>query len=45
MSLADLLAKVNHIHQQFITYEGGQQVIYIELNKALYVTIQAALLF
>ena len=43
--LADLLCKVDPSYQQFITYEGKQKVIYTELDKALYGTIQAALLF
>ena len=43
--LADLLCKVDPSYHQFITYEGKQKVIYTELDKALYGTIQAALLF
>ena len=43
--LVDLLCKVDPTYQQFITYEGKQKFIYTELDKALYGTIQAALLF
>ena len=43
--LADLLIKVDPSYSQFVTYENGKRVIYTELDKALYGTIQAALLF
>ena len=32
-------------YQQFLTYEGKRKVIYTKLNKVLYGTLQAALLF
>ena len=40
--LANLLVKVDPTYQQFITYEGKRKVVYKELDKALYGTIQAA---
>ena len=43
--LVDLIVKVDLSYQQFITYERNEKVIYTELDKALYGTIQAALLF
>ena len=32
-------------YSKFVTYKNGQRVIYIELDKAPYGTVQAALLF
>ena len=43
--LAELLMKVGPIYKQFIAYECNKPVIYTELDKALYGTLQAALLF
>ena len=43
--LVELLVQVEPTYQPYITYEGRQPVIYTELNKALYGTLQAALLF
>ena len=43
--LADLLIKVDPSYSKFVTYKNGQRVIYIELDKAPYGTVQAALLF
>ena len=43
--LADLLIKVDQSYSEFVTYENGKKVIYTELDKALYGTMQAALLF
>ena len=43
--IAELLIKVDVKYEQFLTYEHGQPVIYAELSKALYGTLQAALLF
>ena len=43
--LADLLIRVDPSYEQFVTYEGKQRVIYTELDKALYGTLQGALLF
>ena len=43
--LADLLIKVDPSYSKFVTYENGKKVIYTELDKALYGTMQAALLF
>jgi hypothetical protein len=43
--LVDLLSKVDPSYSEFVTYENGKRVIYTELDKALYGTMQAALLF
>lgn len=43
--LVDLLVKLDPKYAQYITYEQGRKVIYTELDKALYGTLQAALLF
>ena len=43
--LVELLIHVDPTYQPYVTYEGKQPVLYTELNKALYGTLQAALLF
>ena len=43
--LVDLLIKVEPSYQSFVCHERGQCVIYTCLNKALYRTLQAAMLF
>ena len=43
--LVDLLIKVEPSYQSFVCHERGQRVIYICLNKALYGTLQAGMLF
>ena len=43
--LVELLVQVEPTYQPYITYKGRQPVLYMELNKALYGTLQAALLF
>ena len=43
--LAELLVRVDPKYREMITYENGKAVIYAELKKALYGTLQAALLF
>ena len=43
--LVELLIKVDLTHEAILTYEGNKPVIYAELDKALYGTLQAALLF
>ena len=43
--LVDLLIKVGPSYQSFVCHERGQCVIYTCLNKALYGTLQAAMLF
>jgi len=43
--IADLLVRADPSYAQFITYENNKKVIYTELDKALYGTLQAALLF
>ena len=43
--LAELLTRVDPSYNQFVTYENKKKVIYTELDKALYGTLQAALLF
>ncbi|KAG7339953.1 reverse transcriptase RNA-dependent DNA polymerase [Nitzschia inconspicua] len=42
---AILLMRIDPTYQQFLTYENGKPVIYAELTKALYGTVQAAMLF
>jgi len=44
--LAELLAKVDpKLYRKYIATEGGKPVLYVELRKALYGTVSAALLF
>jgi hypothetical protein len=43
--IATLLTKIDPSFKKFITYERGVPVIYARLKKALYGTLQAALLF
>ena len=43
--LAELLVCLDPTYQKFVTYENKKLVIYTELSKALYGTLQAALLF
>ena len=43
--LAMLLIRVDKSYRKFLTYERGIPVIYAELSKALYGTLQAAKLF
>ena len=43
--IAELLVKVERTYVEFISKENGKTVIYMELSKALYGTLQAALLF
>ena len=43
--LVDLLFKVDPSYQSFVCHERGQHVIYTCLNKVLYGTLQAAMLF
>ena len=43
--LVELLIQVDPTYQPYIMYEGKQPVLYAELDKALYGTLQAALLF
>ena len=43
--IAELLVKVDPSYGKFMTKEQGKSVIYTELSKALYGTLQAALLF
>ena len=43
--IAELLVKVDPTYADFVTHEKGKTVIYTELSKALYGTLQAALLF
>ena len=43
--LVELLVQVEPTYQRYITYKGRHPVIYTELDKALYGTLQAALLF
>ena len=43
--IALLLIRLDPTYKQFLSYHRGKPVIYTELNKALYGTLQAALLF
>ena len=43
--LVDLLISVDSSYAQYVVYEGQNKVIYAILNKALYGTVQASLLF
>lgn len=44
--LAKLLTKVNKAkYEKFLTVENGKDIVYVRLKKALYGTLQAALLF
>ena len=43
--LVELLVQVEPTYQRYIMYEGRQPEIYTELDKALYGTLQAGLLF
>ena len=43
--LAELLIKVDSTYEAVLTHEGNKPVIYAELDKALYGTLQVALLF
>jgi Reverse transcriptase (RNA-dependent DNA polymerase) len=43
--LVDLLLKVDPTLKQYVTMERGKKVLYTLLNKALYGTVQASLLF
>eukprot|EP00957_Ditylum_brightwellii_P024500 1849320-Ditylum_brightwellii.AAC.1 len=40
--LVDLIMKLHPSYAQYITYERGKKVVYTELDKALYGTMQAA---
>ena len=43
--LVELLIQVDPTYQPYVTYEGKQPMLDMELDKALYGTLQAALLF
>ena len=43
--IAELLVKVDPTYAEFMSKEKGKTVIYAELSKALYGTLQASLLF
>ena len=43
--IAELLVKVDPTYAEFVSKENGKTVIYTELSKALYGTLQPALLF
>ena len=44
--MAELLVKIDpKLYRPFILTENGKPVLYVELNKALYGTLKAALLF
>jgi Reverse transcriptase (RNA-dependent DNA polymerase) len=44
--MAELLVRIDPTHyQQFVRTENGRVILYVKLNKALYGTLKAALLF
>jgi hypothetical protein len=43
--IVDVLLMVVSGYAEFVTYENGKKVLYVELQKALYGTLQASLLF
>jgi hypothetical protein len=43
--IVDVLLMVDSGYAKFVTYENGKKVLYVELQKALYGTLQASLLF
>ena len=43
--LAELLTKVHRVYSDYLVDERGKKVIYLKLTKALYGTVQAAMLF
>jgi hypothetical protein len=43
--IVDVLLMVDSGYAEFVTYENGKKVLYVELQKALYGTLQASLLF
>ena len=44
--MADLFAKIDpQIYEDYVTMENGKTVLYVILNKDLYGTFQAVLLF
>jgi hypothetical protein len=43
--LVEVLLMVDSGYSKFVTYENGRKVLYVELQKALYGTLQASLLF
>jgi hypothetical protein len=43
--LGDLLIQVEPSFREYVTYNKGKKTLYASLNKALYGTVQASLLF
>jgi hypothetical protein len=43
--LVDLLIQVELSFREYVTYNQGKKTLYASLNKALYGTVQASLLF
>ena len=43
--LVDLIIRLDSSYSDFVTIKRGKRVIYTQLDKALYGTMQAALLF
>ena len=41
----DIMTKVDKKYSEFITQEGGKRVMYLQLNKALYGTLKAAIIW
>ena len=44
-TILQVLLRIDPSFEEFITYEKGRAVLYTGLDKALYGTLQAALLF
>ena len=45
-SLAELMVKIDpKLYQKYLSNENGKSVLYVRLKKALYGTLQAAMLF
>jgi hypothetical protein len=43
--LVDLLIQVEPTFQEYVAHNWGKKILYASLNKALYRTVQASLLF
>jgi hypothetical protein len=43
--VVDALQKIDPIYYDYSTYEGNKKVMYVQLQKALYGTLQAPMLF
>jgi hypothetical protein len=41
----DIMCDVDSTHKQYVTYEGGKKVLYMQLNKALYGCMKSAIIW